>query len=456
MALKLRVISDQYKQLGKDSSRMFGVTGGRIGRASDNDWILPDPDRYVSSHHGKVMFQAGHWVLEDLSTNGIFVNDSDTPLSVSGPRKLKDGDRLRFGDYDILVSIDERSDFPSDASGQMPRPVVPRHAAAAPKSRPAPPSKKPRHGGHHVGEDLGEELDITGLFLKRSGDEDVLAEFDDQPAIAPATLKPTTPPAAPVSLLSDLLDEPEHEITVTEDNTPQEWAMTTRRLQKREPSPQPMHVPVVNRVEPAPRRNTDFLNDAQGGFDAFCRGAGIETANISAEAQLKLLALAGQMLREVVLDLMGALKQRTDQRTRMHLNDAPQSNNPLKTSAGVEDALRKMLGGNSRHLGPVEALRETFNDLRNHQMALDAAGQMAIDDLLHRLDPTELQERFDRGLKRNPLTGGASKVKYWELYSEFYPLVNQRDARGLPAVYAEEFARSYAEKLAELDSLKRK
>ena len=47
MALKLRVISDHYKALGKRSSRLFGVTGGRIGRAADNDWILPDPDRYV-------------------------------------------------------------------------------------------------------------------------------------------------------------------------------------------------------------------------------------------------------------------------------------------------------------------------------------------------------------------------------------------------------------------------
>ena len=79
MALKLRVISDHYKALGKRSSRLFGVTGGRIGRAQDNDWILPDPDRYVSSHHCKVDFRAGQWMLEDTSTNGVFINGSDTP-----------------------------------------------------------------------------------------------------------------------------------------------------------------------------------------------------------------------------------------------------------------------------------------------------------------------------------------------------------------------------------------
>ncbi len=123
MALKLRIISDHYKALGKRSSRLFGVTGGRIGRAADNDWILPDPDRYISSHHCKVEFRAGQWMLEDTSTNGVFINGSDVPASVDGAYALKDGDRLRLGDYEIIVSLDERQDFPSDASGQMPAPA---------------------------------------------------------------------------------------------------------------------------------------------------------------------------------------------------------------------------------------------------------------------------------------------------------------------------------------------
>src|SRR5262245_63654194 len=90
MALKLRVISDHYKALGKRSSQLFGVTGGRIGRAQDNDWVLPDPDRYVSSHHAKVSFRTGSWVLEDVSTNGTFINGSDSPASLDGPYRLQD------------------------------------------------------------------------------------------------------------------------------------------------------------------------------------------------------------------------------------------------------------------------------------------------------------------------------------------------------------------------------
>ena len=43
MAIKLRVISDQYRELGENRSRVFGVNGGTVGRAPDNDWVLPDP-----------------------------------------------------------------------------------------------------------------------------------------------------------------------------------------------------------------------------------------------------------------------------------------------------------------------------------------------------------------------------------------------------------------------------
>ena len=56
MAIKLRVISDQYRELGENRSRVFGVNGGTIGRAPDNDWVLPDPtpDRLRSSLRDRV------------------------------------------------------------------------------------------------------------------------------------------------------------------------------------------------------------------------------------------------------------------------------------------------------------------------------------------------------------------------------------------------------------------
>jgi type VI secretion system FHA domain protein len=111
MAIKLRVISDHYRELGEQRTRVFGVNGGTIGRSSDNDWVLPDPGRLVSGHHCEIEYRSGAFWLRDTSTNGVFVNDAELPVSASGPLPLRDGDRLRIGDYELVVSVDARIDF---------------------------------------------------------------------------------------------------------------------------------------------------------------------------------------------------------------------------------------------------------------------------------------------------------------------------------------------------------
>lgn len=466
MALKLRIISDHYKALGKRSSRLFGVTGGRIGRAQDNDWILPDPDRYISSHHCKVEFRAGSWVLEDTSTNGVFINGSDVPASVDGAYALKDGDRLRLGDYEILVSIDERNDFPSDASGQMPAPA---RAAS-------------RRGSPKPEEDLGEELDLTDLL------SDAAMKSIEPPKPAPAgpfdlgkalgiDLQPTRPgtstgsgnsltntvPGKPArSSYTSLLDNPPDEgeaRTITHSRKPEDWQIQTQPYDRKslqaltapgamaKPADKP--APQVER----PRRSADSnTHEPANGVEAFCRGAGVDPGTLPTEAQNALLQLAGQMMREVVLGMMDVLKGRADQTNRLRLSQTtiqPGENNPLKFSASVDEALLKLLDPhNTRYLGPVEAIRDSFADLRTHQVALSTAIQAAIDEVMNRIEPRELQERFDRGLKRGALLGAANKMKYWDLYCEFYQVLNQRNEQNLPTLFAEELARTYAEKAA--------
>lgn len=455
MALKLRVISDHYKALGKRSSRLFGVTGGRIGRAQDNDWILPDPDRYVSSHHCKVEFRAGRWVLEDTSTNGVFVNGSDTPASVAGSYSLQDGDRLRLGDYEVLVSIDERNDFPSDASGQMAVPARIRNAA--PK----------------VEEDLGEELDLTDLIsdsaiapaptlpVRRSSvPSSASLDLDRALAVEPEETKSPPPSKATRNAFASLLDnsaqEPEQR-TVAHPRKSDDWQMQTRPYDRKNltalVSPAALARP-EKEPEQRPRRAAENGSaEAPVGVDAFCRGAGIDPSSLPADTQNALLTLAGQMLREVVLGLMDALKGRADLKSRLRLNQTtiqPGENNPLKFSASVDEAVLKLLDPHSsRYLGPIESIRDSFADIRMHQTALVAAIQAGVDELMSRIEPGELQERFDRGLKRGPLLGAANKMKYWDLYTEFYQVLNQRSEQGLPTLFAEELARTYAERAAQ-------
>jgi predicted component of type VI protein secretion system len=112
MALRLKIISDNAADAGENSRWTFGVNGGRIGRASGNDWVLRDPDRYVSGRHAEIEHRAGTWWLRDTSTNGTFVNDSDEALGPDRPHQLAQGDRFRIGEYEIEVEISGSNDFP--------------------------------------------------------------------------------------------------------------------------------------------------------------------------------------------------------------------------------------------------------------------------------------------------------------------------------------------------------
>jgi type VI secretion system protein ImpI len=115
MPLRLRVISDNRIDLGNEHTKEFAACGGTIGRKSDNDWVLPDAKFYVSGRHALIDFQGGTYYLVDTSRNGVYINNADAPVGRGHPQRLFDGDRLRLGEFDVLVEIIKGDDDVYDA-----------------------------------------------------------------------------------------------------------------------------------------------------------------------------------------------------------------------------------------------------------------------------------------------------------------------------------------------------
>ncbi len=111
MALRLKIISDNAAAAGANPRWTFGVNGGRIGRHGSNDWVLRDPERYVSGRHVEIEHRGGTWWLRDTSTNGTFINDSAEALGPDRPHQLAQGDHFRVGEYEIEVEISGNNDF---------------------------------------------------------------------------------------------------------------------------------------------------------------------------------------------------------------------------------------------------------------------------------------------------------------------------------------------------------
>jgi type VI secretion system protein len=430
MALRLRVVSEHSTRLGPLATKVFGVHGGTIGRGTDNEWILPDPERYLSGKHARVDFRAGTYILVDTSSNGTYVNGAQVPLGKYHDYALKDGDYVRLGEYELLVSIDQTNDFPPEESaivaydGQSPSSAVKKSTA----------------------NDLGADLDLSQL-------------------LEPSGLSIADSGARPRDLYGQSLPPVEHPSERSEGpGTP--WHMMTRPLKVDAPradapkvdAPRASSV-IENSPNPYLSRSQSlalFEGDFDIGLAAFCRGAGIEPRSVTPEARGAALQLAGQLLREAVLGLMDLNQGRNEFRNKFRIPapsaDGPES--PLNLSKGVDEALVRLLTTLSTRAGSVEAIRDNFRELKAQNTAALTATRAAFEEFLSRVDPKELEQRFDRAGKRG-VFGGQSKAKYWDLYAELFAGLAQRPADGFPHVFSETFTKAYESRMRALIPPKR-
>jgi type VI secretion system FHA domain protein len=409
MSLRLRVVSDHRRQLAERHTVVFGVSGGSIGRSSDNDWVLPDPLRYVSAHHARVHFRDGHFYLEDLSTNGAYVNDQPEAIAKLGSSgyRLKNGDVLRIGDYQVVVAVETET-----------VPEIPEldPAAAVPTTI---------HALHPIGRaaqtDIGARLDLEELLVSDpagSGSFQPVNAYGQ--AIAPARASGAAAKAAPAPAA---------------DPSDDSIARRIARLAKAAGRD--------SRGASAPA-----LYDVQSGLHAFCRGAGIDPEKLPPDAQTRLLHLTGQLLREALVGLKDLERSRSELRDRFRIELPPPEPDDPRPSLGrstVDELLLQVLVQHeSRSVDAVQWLREAVGEAKAHEQAAAQATRAALIEFLDRLDPAELEARFERAARRGKARS-ADKAQYWELFTTFYRNLIEMPADHLPHTFVEAFAAAYRE-----------
>jgi len=390
MPLQLEIVSEHRDIVGDDAIRVFREEGGTIGRSLQNDWILPDPDRFISGRHATIDYKGGIYYLVDTSTNGVYLNGDCEPIGKGNPRRLFNGDRLRFGDFEMVVSID------SGESLQMPA---------------APPPSVAEHSSSLVEEDvlktgmlLLDEEEITGddefqsaLFGSPTDTgvaehaEAIVAEVMESDPIEPKPLKEAD------LVATDLLDSFLDGLG-------------------------------INRAELHPSTDLGEIMQNAG-----------EVLREFVEGVTQLLASRANLKNAFRLDQTTVL---------------PRHNNPIKLSANTKDSIMQLLvGREGEYLGPRDAVREVCRDLLFHQDAFLDAMNNAFLEFSDRFEPDELQEGFDRILSSNFLTRFLNKSKYWNMYGDLYPILTEKGSGRFPQMYAEEFVRAYERQIAEYKRL---
>jgi predicted component of type VI protein secretion system len=103
MPLTLEVIGRKAAQMGGGVRKVF-QGGGTIGRLDDNDWVFPD--QYISGRHAKISCVGGTYLIEDTSTNGVFINSPQNRIPRGQPQPLHNGDTVYIDDYELRVTLD--------------------------------------------------------------------------------------------------------------------------------------------------------------------------------------------------------------------------------------------------------------------------------------------------------------------------------------------------------------
>jgi type VI secretion system protein ImpI len=385
MALKLTILTPQREQLGALSSIVFGVGGGGIGRASDNDWVLPDPQRYLSAHHARIQFRNGAYLLLDTSTNGVYLNDDAAPIGRRSTHQLRDGDILRFGNYQVAVSIDmEPAQEAPEASSIFPV-----------GTRPF--SSEPVAGRT----DIGASLQVHDLLNGHSNNDSASTRVSPMGAFGQA---PLTEDPALLAFDSGLRSGP-------------------NRLLK---------------ANGAHRqgRSAERAAENLAGVDAFCRGAGIDPKELPPDAPARLLHLAGVLLREALVGLKGLALSQRELREQTHIEVGKEDLQHIGlTGLPVEDLLlRLLLGHERRDLDAVLWVREVLSSARRHDVATIAALHSALTEFIAHLEPPAAAPAKSTA---KPASADSSSL------TARFRTITEMPGGALPHLYVESFARAF-------------
>lgn len=443
MALCLTITSYHKITPGQCPEKLLETGAITVGRAADNDWVLPDPERLVSSKHCVIQFKDGRYYLTDNSTNGVELIRAGIRLRRGNSEPLMDGEVIRIGDYEIQARI--QSDLSNVAAGQPEA-----HSFEALMANQAAPLAAPIAGA-------------PAAFLQGASSHDTLPDLFDflgpssvppvsQPDHVPAQqhdFRPPTPvPATPVASTAapapagagaipadwNLFDD----TPVAEAPAPVLPVPSQAAPEPAAPPPAPV-APVV--AAPAAPMAGDAL------LQAFLRGAGVEHLRIDAADAAQQMEAIGRSYRLMVEGLIDVLRARSSLKGEFRMQQttiAPVQNNPLKFAPNADEALLLLLRqGSQAFMSADAALRDSFDDLRAHQLAVMAGVEAALKHLLARFEPARLEERLAPAAGLSKLFGGSRQAHCWQQFTTLYGQISREAEDDFQDLFGREFSRAY-------------
>ncbi|MDD1611104.1 MAG: type VI secretion system-associated FHA domain protein TagH [Methylococcaceae bacterium] len=417
MPLTLKVLTFKGQPAPQSAVISMNNQGGTIGRSNDNTLVLPDEEKFVSRHHATVSMENGLYYLTDNSLSGVFINGQHLHDST---QQITHGMLLKIGEYEIAVAIDIDDAQPDEDFPFAPIESVEQADYFLPLDD---------FGDNRLLREQDSSI-VTHEDLIQSSGESIKPVFESQlQGGSSALFDSFVAPAVtnnPFAAVEDIPENFSFEDLLAESPPQQNTPAAT--------PPPVKHQIAEQRVMP---------NNAA--FDAFLQGVGIQYRAYRTEPLTDTLYRIGQMFRHLIVGAVSVLRSRTEFKSLFRINMTrikATNNNPLKFTVATDDIIRQFLDNKSDgFLGSIEAIDQGFNDMVNHQQAMEVGIQAAVAELLKSFDPKLIEKQLDQGLVLQ------KKAKCWDKYQEIY---RQAAPEAMENFFTDAFADAYQQKMAEL------
>lgn len=548
MALEVTLVKTPGNIVLPRNNHIFDQRGGTFGRADSNTWVLPDPDKFLSSCHCEILFADNQFYLEDKSTNGTFINGGFEPLGRGTRHQLRDGDFFEIGDYRFAIQIAK----PHQSEFASPFDIAPVAAISASHHKEAifdNVSKDDFFGQSVAGTPslFDQQQDPLALWDKHprsnsspfeqpqhltqlSGDHALLDDFVgiDKPAssdsfssmsLAPGIDQAVSWPSAKTEslipedwaddLMSPIIDTSPKSVSANaipeiEDLSPfaLKPEIATSELPFEVPKPN-VRIPLAERIlgmeagqemsrppqqsssamtldVKSPTANAsivevrppiDLHSQAQADKTAsvsateaspdrvLIEALGLDISRLTSAEMVEISRVTGVLMREIVDGMLGVLRSRASIKNEFRMNVTtiqPIENNPLKFSVCVDDALENLfIKKSNAYKKPVEAFREGFQEIAEHQLAMIAGIRQGFEAMMERFDPEQLEKTFNKQVKGSVIPG-MQKAKFWTSYTEYYQGFTDNMEFSFQHLFGSDFVTAYEDQLRRLTAARKR
>ena len=475
IALIVTIIKSPGMAAVPEPTKTVGKDGITIGRGKNNHWILPDPDRYLSTRHAEIICENSIFYVVDRSTNGTFLNETSESIGKDNQRELKDGDRIIVGDYVLEVSASAANQESSESLNGINGPFAEQPVQPLPEpdqilddpfDNPVAPLAVTPAIDYSMDEALlpdNEVLDPLEMInksrampagydlnLSTQGDSaDVLSHAMTLPEVIPDDWDSTpafndTAVVEPASVVqSDIalhqpIDMPAPSVAPVKE--PQPVMLQQQNAGANKPE----------QVIPAAKSPPQTLSSDTA--DDLLEALGLNKADLSTQQLQQLNQVIGEFVRESIDGLIKVLGSRSSIKNEFRMSVTTiqsAENNPLKFSANVDDAIENMFVKSGKaYKDPVTSVKEGIETIADHQFSVLAGMRSAFNHLLERFNPELLEAKFDKQKNNNLLS--SKKSRYWESYIENYKeIIKDRDD-SFQYLFGDDFVQAYEKQMNKL------